>query len=84
MEVVANKPERKKGHEERYEAVLQRIRERQAKLAAEGGVEAQKESSLLRSLPQFNLVLRSYVLLRASFIHLLNETSRRSCAGSSR
>lgn len=50
----------KKGHEERYATVLQRVQQRQAKLAAEGGVEAQREASLLRSLPQLNLVLRSY------------------------
>jgi hypothetical protein len=52
----------KEGRAERYAAVLRRVKEREAKLAAAGSAEEQKEAFLLKSLPQLNLVLRSYVL----------------------
>jgi hypothetical protein len=52
----------KEGRAERYAAVLRRVKEREAKLAAAGSAEEQKEAFLFKSLPQLNLVLRSYVL----------------------
>jgi phosphatidylethanolamine-binding protein (PEBP) family uncharacterized protein len=56
----------KEAREERYAAVLRRVKEREARLAAAGSPEVQKEAFLLKSLPQLNLVLRSY---DPSFVH---------------
>jgi len=47
----------------RYEAVLRRVKEREAQLAAEGSPEEREENALLKSLPQLSLILRSCVYL---------------------
>ncbi|ELR22364.1 uncharacterized protein ACA1_253510 [Acanthamoeba castellanii str. Neff] len=54
----------KEGRAERYAAVLRRVKEREAKLAAAGSAEEQKEAFLFKSLPQLNLVLRSLFVVK--------------------